>query len=107
MFSRFRKRFSIARQVDVWSWVGKVAPLTALTVLCLVVFFDFETLTDYFIGFVALSFAVIAFTWWWWVIYAVKDLNELLQKTTERFDAVIKEIKSLKTDLRKDKNNIK
>ena len=104
MFDRFRKRFSIARQVDVWSWIGKVAPLTALTALSLIIFFDFETLTDYFIGFSALLFAVVAFTWWWWVIYAVKDLNQLLQKTTEKFESVIKEIKSLKEDL---KNSIK
>lgn len=100
MFDRFRKRFSIARQVDVWSWIGKVAPLTALTILCLVVFFDFNTYTDYFIGFVALSFAVVAFTWWWWVIYAVRDLNKLLERTTEKFEHVIEEIKKLKNDLK-------
>lgn len=100
MFDTFRKRFSIARQVDLWSWVGKVAPLTALTILCMVVFFDFNSYTDYLIGFIALCFAVVAFTWWWWVIYAVKDLNELLQKTTERFEHVIDEIKKLKEDLK-------
>jgi len=100
LFKKF-KDFTIARQVKIWSWIGKVAPLTALTALSLIIFFDFETLTDYFIGLTALLFAVVAFTWWWWVIFAVKDLNELLNKTTKRFERVIEEIKSLKKDLKK------
>ena len=100
MFKNLKEKISIARQVTFWSWVGKVAPLTALTILSLVVFFDFDTYTDYFIGFVALSFAVVAFTWWWWVIYAVRDLNKLLERTTEKFEHVIDEIKKLKKDLK-------
>jgi heme/copper-type cytochrome/quinol oxidase subunit 2 len=100
LFKNLKEKISITRQVDIWSWVGKVAPLTALTILSLVLFFDFETYTDYFIGFVALSFAVVAFTWWWWVIYAVRDLNKLLERTTEKFEHVIAEIKKLKKDLK-------
>ena len=100
MFKNLKEKISIARQVTIWSWVGKVAPLTALTILSLIVFFNFETYTDYFIGFVALSFAVVAFTWWWWVIYAVRDLNKLLERTTEKFEHVIDEIKKLKKDLK-------
>lgn len=95
------KKFSIQHQVKLWAWLGKVAPLTALTGLCLVIFFDFTTYTEYFIGAVALLFAVVAFTWWWWVIYAVRDLNSMLNKTTDKFDQVIAEIKKLKRDLKR------
>lgn len=104
MFNKLKK-FTIDRQVQLWSWFGKVAPLTALTGLSLVIFFDFNSITEYFIGFLALSFAVVAFTWWWWVIYAVRDLNKLLTSTTERFERVIAEIKSLKKDFKNSNKN--
>lgn len=94
------KKFSIEHQVKLWAWLGKVAPLTALTFLCLIVFFEFNTYAEYLIGAVALAFAVVAFTWWWWVIYAVRDLNSMLTQTTEKFDEVIKEIKKLKKDIK-------
>jgi len=34
------------------------------------------------------------------VIYAVRDLNSMLTRTTEKFDEVIKEIKKLKKDIK-------
>ena len=97
----FRKYFSIKKSVGIWEWLGRVAPLTALMILCIVLAFDFTSWIDYFVSAISLLFAITAFTWWWWVIYAVKELNQLLSTTTERFDQVIKDIRSLKEDFRK------
>lgn len=97
------KKLELHKHVKAWSWIGKVAPLSALFAVLLVLIFDFDTVGDWIIGSIAFSFGVVAFTWWWWVIYAVKELNKLLTTTTERFEQVMKDIKDLKTDLRKDK----
>ena len=89
------------RQVKTWSWIGKVAPLSTLLAVVLILVFDFQGALEWTIGSIAVAFGVVAFTWWWWVIYAVKELNQLLSTTTERFDQVIKDIRSLKEDFRK------
>ena len=97
----FKNKIDLIRQVSIWSWLGRVAPLSALTVLCFVIFLDFGGWVDYVICAVAVAFAIVAFTWWWWVIYAVRELNQMLDKTTEKFEVVIKEIKNLKKDIKK------
>jgi len=96
-----KNKIDLIRQVSIWSWLGKVAPLSALTILCFVIFLDFSGWVDYVICAVAVAFAIVAFTWWWWVIYAVRELNKMLDRTTEKFEVVIKEIKDLKKDIKK------
>ena len=96
-----KSKIDLIRQVSIWSWLGRVAPLSALTILCFVIFLDFSGWVDYVICAVAVAFAIVAFTWWWWVIYAVRELNKMLDRTTEKFEVVIKEIKDLKKDIRK------
>ena len=97
----FKSKIDLIRQVSIWSWLGRVAPLSALTILCFVIFLDFSGWVDYVICAVAVAFAIVAFTWWWWVIYAVRELNKMLDKTTDKFEVVIKEIKELKKDIKK------
>jgi hypothetical protein len=96
-----KSKIDLIRQVSIWSWLGRVAPLSALTILCFVIFLDFSGWVDYVICAVAVAFAIVAFTWWWWVIYAVRELNKMLDRTTEKFEVVIKEIKDLKKDIKK------
>ena len=96
-----KSKIDLIRQVNIWSWLGRVAPLSALTILCFVIFLDFSGWVDYVICAVAVAFAIVAFTWWWWVIYAVRELNKMLDRTTEKFEVVIKEIKDLKKDIKK------
>ena len=97
------KNNKINFHVKTWSWLGKVAPLTALMALILILVFDFSTAMEWTIGAISLSFGIVAFTWWWWVIYAVRELNELLSTTTERFEQVMKDIRDLKDDFRKNR----
>ena len=96
-----KSKIDLIRQVSIWSWLGRVAPLSALTILCFVIFLDFSGWVDYLICAVAVAFAIVAFTWWWWVIYAVRELNKMLDRTTEKFEVVIREIKDLKKDIKK------
>ena len=85
------KNNKLKRQVKAWSWIGKVLPLSTLFAIVLILVFDFQTALEWTIGSIAIAFGVVAFTWWWWVIYAVKELNQLLSTTTERFEQVMKD----------------
>jgi|TARA_B100001093_G_scaffold347278_1_gene331885 protein-S-isoprenylcysteine O-methyltransferase Ste14 len=97
------KNNKLKRQVKAWSWIGKVLPLSTLFAIVLILVFDFQTALEWTIGSIAIAFGIVAFTWWWWVIYAVKELNQLLSTTTERFEQVMKDIRELKDDFRKNR----
>lgn len=94
-------KLNIKKQVGLWAWIGRVAPLSALMVLCLVMFYDIDTLLDTVLLFVAVSFSITAFAWWWWVIYAVRDIFTMLSRANKKFEEVILEIKKIKIETNK------
>lgn len=100
---KFRKYFSIKKSVGIWTWLGRVAPLTALMILCIVLVTDFTSWIQYIVSAIALLFAITAFTWWWWVIYAVKDIFRLLNSANKRFGEVLIELKTIKKEYLKKK----
>jgi hypothetical protein len=100
---KFRKYFSIKKSVGIWTWLGRVGPLTALMILCIVLVTDFSSWIQYIVSAIALLFAITAFTWWWWVIYAVKDIFRLLNSANKRFGEVLIELKTIKKEYLKKK----
>ena len=58
------------KQVQWWHWAGKVLPMIALMVLCLVIVFDLTKIRDIVVCAIAVAFGAVAFTWWWWVMGA-------------------------------------
>ena len=83
------------RQVKFWQWLGRLAPIAGLLAVCLALYFDPDHWTDIIIIAIAISFGSIAFAWWWWVIFAVKNLTDMLKQSQEDFITVIKEIGDL------------
>lgn len=79
-------------------WLGRLAPLTALLILCVVLVFDLNTWLHLVLMTIGISFAITAFTWWWWVIYAVKDIFRLLNDANVRFGEVLQELKAIKKE---------
>lgn len=101
-------KFKLSSQsINSWVWIGRVAPLTALLVLMLILIFDITTWVDYAVLFISISFAVVAFSWWWWVIYTVQDIFKLLNHANNRFEKVIQELKDIKKEYFKKDNNKK
>ena len=88
------------KQVSVWAWIGRVAPLSALLLIGLVLTTDLSTYKDYIIIAIAVGFGPTAFFWWWWVIYAVKSLVKLLDSNKQKFDSIVKELKNIRKDMR-------
>lgn len=98
-----RKHFklNIKKQVGLWAWLGRVAPLSALMALCLVLFYDIDTWIETVLLCIAVVFSITAFTWWWWVIYAVKDIFTMLNRANKKFEEVLFEIKKIKIETNK------
>ena len=89
------------KHVTVWSWIGRVLPLTALLTLCLVIITDLPTVRDWIILGIAVGLGTTAFIWWWWVIYAVRSLTTMLDDNKKRFNAVVEELRSIRKDIKK------
>ncbi len=87
--------------IKFWHWLGRIAPMMALLALCLSIWLDPEHWTEYVIITIAVAFGSIAFAWWWWVVFAVKNLTEMLSKSRDDFEKVVIEIGSLKEELQK------
>lgn len=100
-------KLNLDKQVTIWSWLGRVAPLTALLIVGILLFFDVDTWIESVLTLIALLFSVTAFTWWWWVIYAVRDIFKMLNRANKRFEEVLKEIKTLRVETRKVKTRKK
>ena len=94
-------KLNIKKQVTLWAWIGRVAPLSALMVLCLVLFYEINTWLEAALIFIALSFSITAFIWWWWVIYAVRDIFTMLNSANKKFEQVLFEIKNIKMETQK------
>lgn len=87
---------NIKKHVSVWSWIGRIAPMSALVMLAVALIADLNNYTNYLLIIIATIFATIAFVWWWWIIFTVRDLFQMLQNAQDRFHEVLEEIKDLK-----------
>jgi hypothetical protein len=88
------------KEVSMWAWLGRIAPMTALLSLSLVVTSDFHMYGDYAVHAVAVLFGSIAFFWWWWVLRSVSQLTGLLESSTEKFEEALAELREIKGDLK-------
>ena len=91
-------KLNIKRQVGLWAWIGRVAPLSALLVLCLILYYDIDTWLKTVLVLIGIIFSITAFTWWWWVIYAVRDIFTMLNRANKKFEEVLVEIKKIKLE---------
>ena len=101
---KFRKHFKLKKSVKYWVWLGRLAPLTALMLLLIAITFEMSTFTSWLVLGICILFAITAFAWWWWVIFAVKDIFNLLQDANKRFKEVLAELKQIKKDYSKRKD---
>ena len=100
-------KLNIKRQVGLWAWIGRVAPLSALLVLCLILYYDIDTWLKTVLVLIGIIFSITAFTWWWWVIYAVRDIFTMLNRANKKFEEVLVEIKKIKLESTKPKKRKK
>tara|TARA_Y100001954_G_scaffold222979_1_gene260807 strand:+ start:4200 stop:4529 length:330 start_codon:yes stop_codon:yes gene_type:complete len=89
----------VDKQVTLWYMLGRIAPIGALFLLCIVLIFDVESWLEYLLCAIGTIFAVIAFAWWWWVLDTVKELFNLLKGAHKRFDTIIEDIQEIKSEV--------
>ena len=83
----------------IWSWLGRILPLTGLLAVILIVKVDVQGWLDYLLIIMALTFGTVAFFWWWWVIDAIKNLNKFFTESYERFSDMQENLRDIKKDI--------
>lgn len=95
------KKFStVPKHVNLWARLAQILPSIALATLGLLYVFDVADAIHLMWLTIALTFALIAVTWWWWVIYAIKDVHNIMHTTNETFLEITKELKKLQQDIK-------
>lgn len=54
----------------------------------------------------AIFLVTVAVTWWFWVIYSIASIAILINNSGKSLEEIIKEIKSIKEAIAKEKNNL-
>ena len=90
---------NIKKQVRIWYTLGRIAPLGALFLLCVAIFFDLNSIMEWILSGVATLFACIAFAWWWWVLDTVRALFSMLEHANNKFKEILDDLTSIKQDI--------
>jgi hypothetical protein len=83
----------------LWSWTGRILPLTALLLVILLVTVDAREWLDYLLIAIATTFGTIAFFWWWWVVDAIRNLNKFFTESYDRFGEIQGHLREIKKDV--------
>lgn len=87
--------------VSIWLWIGRVLPMTGLFAIGLFLSTDLNSILDYLLYSMTIGFISISFVWWWWVVYAVREIYILINKSNQNFAELVYEIKEARRTLEK------
>lgn len=87
-------------QISIWAWAATVLPIVALAGLF---FLEMIGLRSYYHVSIVIGATVmfaISVVWWWWALYTIAGVTSILGKTSEKFDKVTTEVKTLKEEIK-------
>ena len=72
-----------------------------LAVEFLTLFFGFEETAHKFLLGGGILFFIISVIWWWWAVDTIRLFAEAMQRTTENFSEIKRELRKVRDDLNK------
>lgn len=91
------------REIKIWAWAATILPMTALAGMF---FIEFIGMSDTKRTFLTIG-ATLTFTtsviWWWWALWTISKITHFLGESTEKFNEVKEEIKAIRHDIKKDR----
>jgi len=87
------------KEVKVWDWLGRVIPLTVLTILTVLHFAEFHTLRDTILNISFIIFLTVCFVWWFWALRKIVSSVNYIQQAHTKFLNITKELKKLRRDI--------
>jgi len=91
------------KEVKIWDWLGRVIPLTVLTILTVLHFAEFHTLRDTILNISFIVFLTACFVWWFWALRKIVSSVNYIQQAHIKFLDITKELRKMRRDI--DKND--
>jgi len=91
------KRLSLG--VALWRWAGFVLPFTALGVIIMTHYFDWDNLVQSTFMAIIIIMATVMVGWWWWALTAIHRVLSIMVNTEENLVEVKKEIAVIREEL--------
>ena len=89
---------SLSLQIKLWLYAAWSLPVTSIVALLLLDIFGWDTWYSQLLIVVTTVFIFVSSFWWWWIMFKVVDLNLTLNKTTDHFDFIKKELQEIKKE---------
>jgi amino acid transporter len=90
------------KEVKIWDWFARIAPLTALAIISVCYFFEWNTALDLVLETITIIFFVVCFVWWYWAIYKIAITAKYIKSSQDKFKDLLSELRNFKKDVGKD-----
>lgn len=92
-----RKFKQIVKQAQTeatyWKYAAWTAPFVALTILILELWLGEPEFIQKTIKFITITFITVSVFWWWWAIHKIIVILESMERTSDNFEDVKKELR--------------
>lgn len=88
-------------QSKLWKYFAWSLPLIWLATEFLLYALDMDQLANKLIIFGGIFFFVISVVWWWWAVDTIRLFAEAMQRTTNNFNDIKRELRKVRQDINK------
>lgn len=89
------------RQVTLWDWAARIAPMTVLLIVLVCYFFNWHNAMGLVLEAAAIVFAIVCFIWWYWAIYKIAVTVKYMRESQEKFVSLSEELRKFKSALKR------
>lgn len=86
----------ILRQINLWSWLASILPLTALAGLWFAWAFGSHSVLNIIMVIGGVSMFAVAVVWWWWAIHVMRYLLSHWENADVGIQGISQDIKEIR-----------
>lgn len=94
-----------SREANVWDWLGRVLPLSAICAISVLHYFQLYEWRDWLLSTSVVVFFTICFIWWYWALRKIVITARYMQRAHEKFLAIAKELKKIRQETKEIDSN--
>ena len=94
-----------SNEANLWDWLGRVLPLTAICILAVLHFFHMYEWRDRLLNISIIVFFVTCVIWWYWALRKIVATARYMQRAQEKFLDIARELKKLKKETKEIDSN--
>ena len=88
------------KQIQCWKYIGWTLPFVAIALIVVQWAFNLDTLYEYTMIGILLTFLGVSVFWWWWAIDKIYNLVKSFDQTQKHFDDLAIHLKEIKKEIK-------